>query len=263
MSNLHHRSNPAKGKCSSSVRENQLGFLFDPVPDRVKPYLRRFVDKKHGKLRRRLIPLDALVLAFCLRQRNHRRNGCQDSSSGWRCTKKKIADALGYSEGHIRRSFKRLAAVKLMVRKKVDFQDPDDPWNHACFRFKFTFLQWQCVDEIKNRPKTRHLRGGGERAGRRLARLKEAKWTLDQLMVLGTMPDRIVAEHLDKSRNSVAIMRRALGLDVVDLRNWDGKPRPQLVARDELQARWDTFRNETKERARVARQKMMSSLPNR
>jgi len=102
-----------------------------------------------------------------------------------------------------------------------------------------------------------------EDEARRLERLKEAKWTLDQLMVLGTMPDRIVAEHLGKSRNSVAIMRRALGLDVVDLRTWDGKPRPQLVAREELQARWDRFRTDTKERARLTRQKMMSSFPHR
>ena len=102
-----------------------------------------------------------------------------------------------------------------------------------------------------------------EHEARRLARLKESKWTLDQLMVLGTMPDRVVAEHLGKSRNSVAIMRRALGLDVLDLRNWDGKSRPQTVARQELQARWDRFRTETKERARLARQKMMSSLTSR
>ncbi len=102
-----------------------------------------------------------------------------------------------------------------------------------------------------------------EDEARRLERLKESKWTLGQIMVLGTMPDRIVAEHLGKSRNSVAIMRRALGLDVVDLRTWDGEPRPQIVAREELQDRWDRFRTETKERARLTRQKMMSSLPNR
>jgi hypothetical protein len=85
-----------------------------------------------------------------------------------------------------------------------------------------------------------------EHEARRLERLKESKWTLDQLMVLGTMPDRVVAEHLGKTRNSVAIMRRALGLDIVDVRNWDGLARPQKIAREELQARWDRFRTETK-----------------
>jgi len=70
-------------------------------------------------------------------------------------------------------------------------------------------------------------------------------------MVLGTMPDRVVAEHLGKTRNSVAIMRRALGIDAVDLRTWDGQPRPQLIAREELQTRWDRFRTETKERGRL------------
>jgi hypothetical protein len=98
---------------------------------------------------------------------------------------------------------------------------------------------------------------------RRLERLKEAKWTLDQLMVLGTMPDRVVAEHLGKTRNSVAIMRRTLSLNAVDLRTWDGQARPQIIAREELQARWDRFRTETKERGRLARQKMMSSLTHR
>jgi hypothetical protein len=94
---------------------------------------------------------------------------------------------------------------------------------------------------------------------RRLERLRESKWTLDQLMVLGTMPDRIVAEHLGKTRNSVAIMRRALGLDVVDLRTWDGQPRVQIIAHEELQARWDRFRQETKEKGRRVREKMMLS----
>jgi len=109
----------------------------------------------------------------------------------------------------------------------------------------------------KRRPPT------AEDESRRLSRLKGAKWTLDQLMVLGTMPDRIVAEHVGKTRNSVAIMRRALGLDVLDLRNWDGKPRPQTVAREQLQARWDRFRAETKERARLTREKMMSGSSRR
>jgi len=102
-----------------------------------------------------------------------------------------------------------------------------------------------------------------EDEARRLERLKESKWTLDQLMVLGTMPDRVVAEHLGKTRNSVAIMRRALGLNAVDLRTWDGQPRPQTIAREELQTRWDRFRTETKERGRLARQKMMLSISNR
>ena len=97
----------------------------------------------------------------------------------------------------------------------------------------------------------------------RLERLKEAKWTLDQLMVLGTMPDRVVAEHLGKTRNSVAIMRRALGINAIDLRTWDGQPRRQIVAREELQTRWDRFRTETKERGRLTRQKMMLALPRR
>ena len=98
---------------------------------------------------------------------------------------------------------------------------------------------------------------------RRLEQLKQAKWALDQLMALGTMPDRVVAEHLGKTRNSVAIMRRALGLRAVDLRTWDGQPRPQIIARAELQTRWDRFRTETKERGRLTRQKLMSSLTNR
>jgi transcriptional regulator with XRE-family HTH domain len=102
-----------------------------------------------------------------------------------------------------------------------------------------------------------------EHEARLLERLKESKWTLDQVMALGTMPDRVVAEHLGKTRNSVAIMRRALGLDAIDIRAWDGRARPQSIAREELQARWGQFRNETKEKGRLARQKMMSSLPNR
>jgi transcriptional regulator with XRE-family HTH domain len=57
-----------------------------------------------------------------------------------------------------------------------------------------------------------------EHEARRLEWLKEARWTLDQLMELGTMPDRVIAEHLGKTRNSVAIMRRALGIDAVDVR---------------------------------------------
>jgi hypothetical protein len=86
----------------------------------------------------------------------------------------------------------------------------------------------------------------------RLERLKEAKWTLDQLLVLGTVPDCVVAEHLGKTRNSVAIMRRALGIDVTNLRTWDGQPHPQIVTREELQARRDRFRTETGLSSRMA-----------
>ncbi len=102
-----------------------------------------------------------------------------------------------------------------------------------------------------------------EHEAHRLARLKESKWTLNQLAVLGTMPDRVVAEHLGKTRNSVAIMRRALGLDAVDLRTWDGQPRPQIIARRELQTRWDRFRTATKEKGRLVRQKMMLAATRR
>jgi transcriptional regulator with XRE-family HTH domain len=102
-----------------------------------------------------------------------------------------------------------------------------------------------------------------EHEARRVARLKESRWTLDQLMVLGTLPDRVIAEHLGKTRNSVAIMRRALGIDAVDVRTWNGTPQPQKVGREEMQARWDRFRTDTKERARLARQKMMALLLDR
>jgi hypothetical protein len=102
-----------------------------------------------------------------------------------------------------------------------------------------------------------------EDEARRMERLKEAKWTLGQITVLGTMPERVVAEHLGKTRNSVAIMRRALGIDVVDLRTWDGRPRPQTVTRVELQGRRDRFRTETKERGRLTGRELMSSLSNR
>jgi len=100
-------------------------------------------------------------------------------------------------------------------------------------------------------------------ARRATDRLKEAKWTLDQLMMLGTMPDRVVAEHLGKSRNSVVIMRRALGLNAVDLCTWDGEARPQKIAREELQTGWDRFRTDAKVRGRITRQKMMLSPTNR
>jgi hypothetical protein len=55
-------------------------------------------------------------------------------------------------------------------------------------------------------------------------------------------------------------MRRALGVDAVDLRSWDGVPRHQQVAREEMEARWDRFRADTKERARLARQELMAQL---
>ena len=108
-----------------------------------------------------------------------------------------------------------------------------------------------------------HMPLAPQHEAHRLERLKEAKWTLDQISALGTMPDRVVAEHLGKTRNSVAIMRRALGIDAVDLRTWDGQPFLQIITRQELQARWDRFRIETKERGRLTRKKLMSSQSNR
>ena len=77
------------------------------------------------------------------------------------------------------------------------------------------------------------------------------------------MPDGVVAEHLGKTRNSVAIMRRALGISAVDVRNWDGELRAQIYPREELQTRWDRFRTEIKEKGRLTRQKMMSTSTDR
>jgi hypothetical protein len=61
------------------------------------------------------------------------------------------------------------------------------------------------------------------------------------------------------ARNALGNMRRALGLNALDLHSWDGQPRPQIIARDELQARWDGFCTETKEKGQLVRQKMTLS----
>jgi hypothetical protein len=81
-----------------------------------------------------------------------------------------------------------------------------------------------------------------EDEARRLESLKTSKWTLDKLRVLGTAPDREVARKVGKNRNSVALMRRSLGIPSVDARFWDGVERPQALSDEELTARWDNAR---------------------
>jgi len=81
---------------------------------------------------------------------------------------------------------------------------------------------------------------------RRLEALREAKWTLENVRQLGTVPDRVLAQRLGRTRNSVAIMRRELGIATVDVRTWDGVERPQTVPDEELNRRWDEFRERTK-----------------
>jgi hypothetical protein len=89
-----------------------------------------------------------------------------------------------------------------------------------------------------------------EDEARRLERLREAKWTSEALARLGTVPDRVLARELGRSRNSVAIMRRALGIDAVDLRAWDGVVRPQPLSPEELRRRLDAFRAEMRDKKR-------------
>ena len=88
---------------------------------------------------------------------------------------------------------------------------------------------------------------------KRLERLRESKWTLDTLARLGTVPDRVLARELDRSRNSVAIMRRALGVAAVDARDWDGRRRPAPLPTDELRRRWDAFREQVRQRQQEQR----------
>lgn len=78
-----------------------------------------------------------------------------------------------------------------------------------------------------------------EHEAKRLAALAESKWTLDLLRQLGTMPDRELAVRLGRTRNSVAIMRRTLGIASVDARYWDGSILPQQLADDEILSRWE------------------------
>jgi hypothetical protein len=49
-------------------------------------------------------------------------------------------------------------------------------------------------------------------------------------------------------------MRRALGIDVVDVRGWDGAVRPPPLAPEELRRRWDAYRVRVRERQRQQRE---------
>ena len=101
-------------------------------------------------------------------------------------------------------------------------------------------------------PATRKRLSDADEA-KRLAALKEARWTIAQLIELGTAPDRVIAEHLGKSRNSVAIMRRAMGIPAIDLRYWDGQRVEHAVTAEEIQQRWDVFRDDVRRKAEQRR----------
>jgi hypothetical protein len=96
-----------------------------------------------------------------------------------------------------------------------------------------------------------------EHEAKRLAALKEAKWTLDMLMALGTMPDKVLAENVGKTRNAVMQMRKHLSVPGVDVRSWDGRVKPALYSREELQRRWDAFREDQRRRAAERRRRVV------
>ena len=52
-------------------------------------------------------------------------------------------------------------------------------------------------------------------------------------------PDRALAKRLGRTRNSVATMRRILGIPVVDARYWDGHDVPQALPAEQIQRRWE------------------------
>jgi len=92
-----------------------------------------------------------------------------------------------------------------------------------------------------------------EDEARRLDALRESRWTVEALRRLGTMPDREVAHRLGRNRNSVALMRRSLGIPAVDARYWDGAERPCPLSDAEVQRRWDEARARYVTQARSSR----------
>jgi hypothetical protein len=70
------------------------------------------------------------------------------------------------------------------------------------------------------------------------------KWTIESLMLLGTMPDSLLAGKLKRRPATVASMRRRLGIDVVSVKDWDGFYVPQRVPRDVLERRFLTLSKE-------------------
>src|SRR5437763_251163 len=86
---------------------------------------------------------------------------------------------------------------------------------------------------------------GGLRAALTMARPGS---TRRPLRSWGGTPDRVLAERLKRSRNSVAIMRRALDIPTIDVRQWNGQERAQVLTAEEVQRRWDAFREQIRGR---------------
>lgn len=70
------------------------------------------------------------------------------------------------------------------------------------------------------------------------------KWTIEALVLLGTMPDAVLAKKLKRRPATVAAMRRRLRLNLVPLKGWDGFIVPQKFSREEIERRFITMSKE-------------------
>lgn len=84
---------------------------------------------------------------------------------------------------------------------------------------------------------------------RRRIRKKRRVWSIEEMMMLGTIPDRILGELIGKTRMAVMLMRRNIGdIPAIDPRFWDGVIVAQNMPEEEMRRRWEAFKNRAKAR---------------
>lgn len=84
-------------------------------------------------------------------------------------------------------------------------------------------------------------------------------WSIETVMRLGTVPDRILAKELDRSSASVREMRQNLGIPICAAATWNGRPRRPRYSQDEVERKWTAFRAAEME-ATLARKRYLNEM---
>lgn len=79
------------------------------------------------------------------------------------------------------------------------------------------------------------------------------RWTLGRIRHLGTAPDHVIASELGVSSEAVRLMRRALGIPLIQARTWNGIKRPRPFRDAELTKRFQAYCVRVRDAARKRR----------
>lgn len=80
-------------------------------------------------------------------------------------------------------------------------------------------------------------------------------WTVDEVLLLGTMPDNEIADRLKRTSLSVRLLRLGLRIPPVSPEDWDGNAVDHGLTKKEVERRWEEHRRSERKRVKAKAQR--------